>query len=80
MSDDGAGRTEQELLDMSAHFRKLLEKKNVKIERLCKTIALCYGLTRAIEEDPECATILVSTLHQYLSLEVENLMDINSGD
>jgi len=77
MSDS---RTEQELLEMSDHFKKLLDKKNIIIERLSKTIALCYGLTRAIEEDPEVAACCISSLHQYLSIELDNLMDINTNE
>jgi len=64
-------------LDMGEHFKKLIQQKNNKINRLSKTIALCYGLTRCIEEDPECATLCLSSLHQYLTLEVERLMDIS---
>lgn len=72
--------TEKEMLEMAKHFKDLLEKKENKIERLCKTIALCYGLTRCIEEDPECASLLIASLHQYLSLEMDRLMGINGED
>ena len=69
--------TEKEMLDMGKHFKELLDKKDQKIERLCKTIALAYGLTRCIEEDPECAALVISSLHQYLSLEMERLMNLS---
>lgn len=69
--------TEKEMLDMGNHFKKLLDKKNNQINRMAKTIALAYGLTRCIEEDPECAAMCLSSLHQYLTLEVERLMDIS---
>ena len=69
--------TEKELLDMGEHFKKLLAQRDEKIERLCKTIALAYGLTRCIEEDPEAATLCLSSLHQYLNLEIERLMGLN---
>ena len=69
--------TEKELLDMGEHFKKLLAQRDEKIERLCKTIALAYGLCRCVEEDPECASLCISSLHQYLNLEIEKLMGIN---
>jgi F0F1-type ATP synthase alpha subunit len=69
--------TEKEMLDMGNHFKKLLDQKNNQINRMSKTIALAYGLTRCIEEDPECASMCLSSLHQYLTLEVERLMNIS---
>jgi len=68
--------TEKEMLDMGKHFKEIIEKKDQKIERLSKTIALAYGLTRCIEEDPEAAVLVLSSLHQYLTLEVERLMGL----
>jgi hypothetical protein len=70
--------TEKELLDMGQHFKKIIEKKEEKIHRLSKTIALCYGLTRCIEEDPECASLVIASLHQYLNLEICWLMGLDS--
>lgn len=67
--------TEKEMLDMGKHFKEIIEKKDQKIERLSKTIALAYG-TRCIEEDPEAAVLVLSSLHQYLTLEVERLMGL----
>ena len=69
--------TEKEMLDMGNHFKKLLDQKNNQINRMAKTIALAYGLTRCIEEGPECAAMCLSSLHQYLTLEVERLMNIS---
>ncbi len=69
--------TEKEMLDMGNHFKKLLDQKNNQINRMAKTIALAYGLTRCIEEDPEAAVMCLSSLHQYLTLEVERLMNIS---
>ncbi len=71
--------TEKELLDMGEHFKKLINQRDAKIERLCKTIALCYGLCRCVEEDPEAAPLCLSSLHQYLNLEIERLMGINDS-
>jgi len=69
--------TEKEMLDMGDHFKKLIDDRDRKINRLCKTIALAYGLTRCIEEDPECASLVIGSLHQYLSLEMERLMNLS---
>lgn len=70
--------TEKELLEMGKHFKNIIEKKEEKITRLSKTIALCYGLTRCIEEDPECASLVIASLHQYLNLEISWLMELDS--
>mgnify|MGYP003142998025 CR=1 FL=1 len=69
--------TEKEMLDMGDHFKKLIDERDRKINRLCKTISLAYGLVRCSEEDPECAALVISSLHQYLSLEMERLMNLS---
>ena len=70
--------TEKEMLDMGNHFKILIQQKEDKIERLSKTILTCYGLARTIEEDPESAAILIGVMHQYLNIEVNNLLGIDN--
>jgi len=42
--------TEQTLLEMSDHFKTLVECKNAKLERLTKTVLKVYGLVEAMAE------------------------------
>ena len=67
--------TEQELLDMSKHFKELIKKKNNLISDLQKIICLAYGLARSTEENDGDIS-LVSLQRAYLSEALSNLCGV----
>ena len=51
--------TEQTLLEMSDHFKTLIQNKNAKVERLIKTVLKVYGLVEALAETSDFSYIPV---------------------
>jgi hypothetical protein len=66
--------TEYQHLELCKHFKQTIEKKNYKIERLCKSLAVVYGLVTLLSTDL-CPVILHNT-HNYLEQEIEWLLDL----
>tara|TARA_R110000824_G_scaffold373190_2_gene563462 strand:+ start:822 stop:1046 length:225 start_codon:yes stop_codon:yes gene_type:complete len=70
--------TEQHLLEMSQHFKELMSKKNVEINRLKKFVALVYGLIRTTDETSDIS--LVETIRSFASEELGRIMNIEEED
>ena len=66
--------TEQHLLEMSEHFKQILDKKTKDLNRLKKFVALIYGLVRATDDQEDIS--LIETIRGYLSEEICWIMDI----
>ena len=71
--------TEQELLEMGEHFKKLIKEKNKQINEYKKFIALLYGLVRATD-DNFFDHSLIELTRQYLSEMLEKILDIDPDD
>ena len=67
--------TEQELLEMSKHFKEQIKIKNNLISDLQKIICLAYGLARCTEENDGDIT-LVSLQRAYLSEALTNFCGV----
>ena len=66
--------TEQELLDMSRHFKELLEDKNIQIKKLTKLVTVTYGVLNfgEIIEDGSSSIFL----REWLEGEMEKLLGL----
>jgi len=70
--------TEQHLLEMSQHFKELINKKNVEITRLKKFVALIYGLIRTTDETTDIS--LIDTIRGFTSEELCRIMNIDDDE
>lgn len=70
--------TEQQFLEMSQHFKVIVETKNKEIVRLKKFVALIYGLVRTTDEHEDMA--LLEIIRTYTSDELNTIMGIDSED
>jgi len=61
--------TEQELLDMSRHFKELIQDKSEQIKKLSKIVTVCYGVLAIGDYDDSCTIFL----RAYLE---ENMMEL----
>tara|TARA_R110002167_G_scaffold354262_1_gene567856 strand:- start:377 stop:661 length:285 start_codon:yes stop_codon:yes gene_type:complete len=66
--------TENQHLELCKHFKETVAKKNFKIERMSKAMAVVYGLVTLLSTDL-CPVILHHT-HNYLEQEIEWLLDL----
>tara|TARA_Y100000592_G_C5378244_1_gene272077 strand:- start:149 stop:376 length:228 start_codon:yes stop_codon:yes gene_type:complete len=71
--------TENELLEMGDHFKKLVKEKNKEINELKKFIVLIYGLVRATDDNYGDYS-LIEIIRGYCSEMVEKLLNIDSSD
>jgi hypothetical protein len=70
--------SENDLLEMSKHFKTLLNKKNLELERLKKCICMLYGLIRVMDESEDISFIEI--LRSESSKMVEEICNIDNGD
>ena len=66
--------TEQDLVDMSKHFKELVEKKNEIILQYQKNMMLIYGLVRATDENYHDDN-LIGLIRTYASDFVEEFLE-----
>tara|TARA_R110000787_G_C13374596_1_gene441188 strand:- start:131 stop:412 length:282 start_codon:yes stop_codon:yes gene_type:complete len=66
--------TEYQHVELCKHFKQTIEKKNYKIERLSKSLAVVYGLVTLLSTDL-CPIILHHT-HNHIEQEIEWLLDL----
>tara|TARA_R110000803_G_scaffold307_2_gene1150 strand:+ start:1201 stop:1482 length:282 start_codon:yes stop_codon:yes gene_type:complete len=67
--------TEYQHVELCKHFKETIEKKNYKIERLSKTLAVLYGLVTLLSTEL-CPVILHQT-HNHIEQEMEWLLDLD---
>lgn len=70
--------TEQDLLEMSKHFKTLLNKKNIELEKLKKHVCYIYGLVRCMDDNEDIT--LIDTLRSVSSSMVEDICNIDNSD
>lgn len=66
--------TEQDLIEMSKHFRDEIKKKNNKISQLQKYICLIYGLVRTMDESEDVS--FVQLIRDYSSQALTELCGV----
>jgi hypothetical protein len=66
--------TEQDLIEMSKHFRDEIKKKNNKISSLQKYICLIYGLVRTMDESEDVS--FVQLIRDYSSQALTELCGV----
>ena len=69
---------ENDLLEMSKHFKTLLNKKNVELEKLKKFICMIYGLVRIMDEHEDISFIEI--IRSECSSMIETLCNIDNQD
>jgi hypothetical protein len=65
---------EGEFIEMSAHFRKVVEEKDEKLKEAQKLLFLLYGLIRATDDNFEDLN-LIELARSYLSNFVEGILE-----
>jgi hypothetical protein len=69
---------ENDLLEMSKHFKTLLNKKNLEIEKLKKFVCMIYGLIRIMDEREDISFIEI--LRSESSSMIEEMCNIDNSD
>ncbi len=69
---------ENDLLEMSKHFKTLLNKKNIELEKLKKFVCLVYGLVRVMDEMEDIS--FVEILRAQSSQMIEEICNIDNDD
>lgn len=67
--------TEYQHVELCKHFKETVEKKNYKIERLSKTLAVIYGLVTLLST--ELCPIILNQTHNHIEQEMEWLLDLD---
>jgi hypothetical protein len=67
--------TEYQHVELCKHFKETIEKKNYKIERLSKTLAVLYGLVTLLST--ELCPIILHQTHNHIEQEMEWLLDLD---
>lgn len=70
--------TEQDMLEMSDHFKVLLKKKNKELGELKKLLCVLYGLIRVCDEHEDIS--FVELIRMYLSRYLNKMLDIDEND
>tara|TARA_R110002126_G_scaffold3152_8_gene17637 strand:+ start:3315 stop:3614 length:300 start_codon:yes stop_codon:yes gene_type:complete len=66
-----AFKTENDMLEMSKHFKEVLEDKQSQIVRLTKVLCTAYGLVRICDDNMD--SLLLPILREVLSIEFMKL-------
>ena len=70
--------TENDLLEMGEHFKKLIKEKNEQLNRYKKLLCCLYGLVKASDDYHNIDFIEI--IRGYLSCEICKLCDMDSED
>ena len=72
--------TENQRLELCKHFKETVAKKDYKIERMSKAMAVVYGLVTLLtshsEPSTELCPVVLHHTHNYLEQEIEWLLDL----
>ena len=70
--------TENDLLEMGEHFKKLIKEKNEQLNHYKKLLCCLYGLVKATDDHEDVS--FIDVMRGYLSSEICKLCDIDSDD
>lgn len=76
--DNEEKKTENDLLEMSKHFKTLLDKKNTELEELKKFTCMIYGLVRVMDDNEDIT--FIELIRSECSTMIEKITNCDNTD